>query len=163
MRRLGLLLLPLASAIAALAFFVATAAPAGAATAGGAYAPGPTAGAIPDAPVSPSGCFQRADNPHLSKHSHDILGKVWTKCPLGPVPSIHQTVQLWEMRWWGWDRVGTKAQHYDYSVEYAAAFAHASCRQSLIRSTGSGTVVDVDGHTYYAATESKHIDNPCGL
>jgi hypothetical protein len=117
---------------------------------------------VPDA-TSPSGCIQRADYPHQSTHVPGTMnGQVRTTCRVY-VPRISETAQMWETRWWGWDRIGIKGSVNDIDAKSASANASDKCRNNTVRVTGSGSVVDVDGRTYYATTESIHVNNPCHL
>jgi hypothetical protein len=117
----------------------------------------------PDAiAVTPSGCYQRADNPHESAHAGNMAGHVWAICRT-VIPEMYHTAQLWEQRWWGWDRIGVKGTFHRTRVSRGRATGSDRCRKNWIRVTGSGWVVDVDGRRYYSSTESNHIYNPCGL
>jgi hypothetical protein len=118
--------------------------------------------AAPNA-VSPSGCVQYADYPHKSGHQDGRMnGGVRTTCR-NAVPRMSFTAQMWETRWWGWDRIGIKGSITRYGWSRAEVFGSDRCRNNTVRVTGDGFVVDVDGRTYYASTESIHVDNPCGL
>lgn len=152
--------LPLITALAAIAMVLVAATPAGAASLAHERAYAPTV--RQSAPVSPSGCYQQADHPHRSLHLGWIAGEVKTQCR-NPVPRITQVAQLWESRWWGWDRVGTKGNKTVYWKKYQPIWANVTCRHSELKVTGSGTIVDVDDDTYYASTESAGVNNPCGL
>jgi hypothetical protein len=112
--------------------------------------------------VTPSGCYQRADNPHESAHAGNMAGHVWAICR-NVIPEMYHTAQLWEQRWWGWDRIGVKGTFHRTRVSRGRATGSDRCRKNWIRVTGSGWVVDVDGRRYYSSTESNHIYNPCGL
>ncbi|MDQ1468422.1 MAG: hypothetical protein QOH10_2837 [Actinomycetota bacterium] len=113
--------------------------------------------------VSPSGCVQKADYPHASSHYPGRMnGVVRATCNTW-VPRISHSAQMWETRWWGWDRIGTKGYVNAYNVKTASTEANDKCRRSTIRVTGSGFVIDIDGRSYYASTESIHVKNPCGL
>jgi hypothetical protein len=126
------------------------------------YTPAPEAGASPAA-VSPSGCIQRADYPHKSTHVPGTMnGVVRTTC-LVYVHKISESAQMWETRWWGWDRIGIRGSVTDIDAKAASTNASDKCRNNTVRVTGSGSVVDVDGRTYYATTESIHVKNPCHL
>ena len=119
-------------------------------------------GAAP-ASVSPSGCVQFADYPHRSTHVPGTMnGLVRTSCRIY-IPKISETAQMWESRWWGWDRIGIKGSVSDIDSKSASTSASDKCRNNSVRVTGSGSVVDVDGRTYYSSTESRHVTNPCGL
>jgi hypothetical protein len=126
------------------------------------YTPVAADGASPAA-VSPSGCVQQADYPHQSTHVAGTMnGQVRTTCRVY-VPRISETAQMWETRWWGWDRIGSKGSVSVIDSKSVTVNASDKCRNNTVRVTGSGSVVDVDGRTYYAATESIHVKNPCHL
>jgi hypothetical protein len=157
MRRL--VVLPLVT----ITLLVALAAPVAAATTTGTshYLPGP--GARPAAAVSPSGCVQTADYPHPSTHVRGTMGGAIRARCRNAVPELSHSAQMWETRWWGWDRIGAKGSVTKYWSNSANAFGTDHCRNSTVRVTGSGFVIDVDGLSYYASTESKHVTNPCRL
>jgi hypothetical protein len=71
------------------------------------------------------------------------------------------TAQLWETRFWGWDRIGVPGLFSGDHTRQGSAFANDVCHDGTFRVTGSGHVVDVDGRTYFAASESAHVTNPC--
>jgi hypothetical protein len=122
-----------------------------------------TGGAATPATVSPSGCVQQADYPHKSTHVPGTMnGTVRTTCRVY-VPRISENAQMWEKRWWGWDRIGIKGSAGDIDSRVLTVNASDKCRNNTVRVTGSGSVIDVDGRTYYATTESIHVNNPCQL
>jgi hypothetical protein len=124
---------------------------------------GVAAAGIATAIVSPSGCIQRADYPHKSTHRPGTAdGVVTTKCNRH-VPEIAQTAQMWETRWWGWDRIGTKGVVSRFEVAIVSSTAWDWCKKNTVRVTGSGHVIDIDRHWYYASTVSISVKNPCGL
>ena len=57
---------------------------------------------------------------------------------------------MWESRWWGWDRIGIKGYVSDIDSKALSVNASDKCRNNTVRVTGSGSVIDVDGRTYYA-------------
>jgi hypothetical protein len=133
-----------------------------ASTSHSAYTPAAGTGASP-ATDSPSGCYQKADDPHDSGHRDGRMnGVVRTKCTRA-VPRMSFTAQMWETRWWGWDRIGIKGSITVYGWSYAKTFGNDWCKNNTVRVTGNGYVIDVDGRTYYASTESAHVKNPCDL
>jgi hypothetical protein len=79
------------------------------------------------------------------------------------VPRISENAQMWESRWWGWDRIGIKGSAGDIDSKALTVNASDKCRNNSVRVTGTGSVIDVDGRTYYATTESIHVKNPCHL
>jgi hypothetical protein len=128
----------------------------------GSYHSAPGSGATRDA-TSPSGCIQRADYPHKSTHVPGTMnGVVTTTCRVY-IPEISSSAQMWETRWWGWDRIGQRGTVTDRDSRVASTNASDTCKNNTVRVTGSGFVIDVDGKTYYASTESLHVKNPCNL
>lgn len=79
------------------------------------------------------------------------------------VPRMYHTAQMWEVRWWGWDRIGIVGTHDRTWVSYGSAFGNDTCRKNWVRVTGDGFIDDRDGQRYYSNTESSPIYNPCGL
>jgi hypothetical protein len=128
----------------------------------GAYGSAPDTTAAPDA-VSPSGCLQRVDHPHQSIHEPGTAdGVVTTSCRVS-IPEISHSAQMWETRWWGWDRIGHKGSVRVFNSRSASTTAWDWCKKNTVRVTGNGYVVDIDGRAYYASTESIHVKNPCHL
>ena len=123
----------------------------------------PASTASPSLAISPSGCVQTAMWPHASTHVPGTMnGGIGTKCSR-VVPQISLTAQMWETRWWGWDRIGIVGRMNAYYHNAALTYANDRCRKSTIRTTGTGYVIDIDNQHYYASTESKHVYNPCNL
>lgn len=118
---------------------------------------------------SPSGCELIAQNPHRSNWWEErgevvLHGKATARCRRGArVPQMSHTAQLWEHRFWGFDRIGTRGSYFGRWVTRGTATARAECVNNLTRTTGEGTIVDVDMRTYDAWDESAHIHNPCNL
>ena len=113
--------------------------------------------------VSPSGCIQRADYPHRSTHKPGTADGVLRTTCNWHVPEIAQTAQMWETRWWGWDRIGTKGVIARFEIASVASTAWDWCKKNTVRVTGSGHVIDVDRRSYYASTVSISVKNPCNL
>jgi hypothetical protein len=128
------------------------------------YRPAPVAGAVsPNLAVSPSGCVQTADYPHRSTHRPGTAdGVLRTNC-IRHIPEIAQTAQMWETRWWGWDRIGTKGVVARFEVANVTSTAWDWCKKNTVRVTGSGHVIDIDHRSYYASTMSISVKNPCKL
>jgi hypothetical protein len=132
-------------------------------TAHASYHPVAAAGTVAPNTTSPSGCIQQADYPHKSTHVPGTMnGTVRTVCRVY-VPRISENAQMWESRWWGWDRIGIKGSAGDIDSKALTVNASDKCRNNTVRVTGSGSVIDVDRRTYYATTESIHVKNPCQL
>ena len=129
------------------------------------YQPAPTSGVVAYAAVSPSGCVQTADHPHNSGHEDGRAnGAVRAVCrKYSRVPNFWLTAQMWETRWWGWDRIGVRGTVSRSFVSSVATFGNDWCKKNTVRVTGNGYVLDVDARKYYASTVSVSIKNPCGL
>ena len=142
---------------------VASAAAAPQATTGRAgYGPRPSPQVVPNV-VSPSGCVQYADQPHSSTTTPGrVNGKVRAVCSL-TVPKMSHSAQLWETRWWGWDRIGINQPYSRLWSKFGRAMANDWCKNNTVRVTGNGYVIDRDGRSYYASTVSSSVKNPCGL
>lgn len=112
---------------------------------------------------SPSGCEQDAHDPHESNHQPGRMnGEVRATCR-NPVPRMAHAAQMWETRWWGWDKIGVKGAFDRRGVRRGSAFGNDTCRKNWVRVTGDGEITDVDTRTYYASTESTHLENACRL
>ena len=129
------------------------------------YRPAPAAGGVAALIVSPSGCVQTADHPHNSFHEPTRAnGTVRAVCrKYSRVPSFWLTAQMWETRWWGWDRIGVRGKVTRAFVASVGTFANDWCKKNTVRVTGDGYVIDVDARKYYASTVSASIKNPCNL
>jgi hypothetical protein len=128
------------------------------------YRPAPVPGAVsPHVAVSPSGCTQKTDYPHKSTHRPGSADGVLRSECNGHIPLIAQTAQMWETRWWGWDRIGTKGVVSRFEVKRVESTAWSWCKKNTVRTTGSGHVIDVDHRSYYASTMSISVKNPCQL
>jgi hypothetical protein len=124
------------------------------------YASPSESGATPNA-AGPSACVQVADYPHASSHVPGTMdGAIRTVCA-NAVPEIKYTAQLWQTRWWGWDRIGSVGHANVFNVKLAKAISSHTCENTTIRTTGNGYVIDVDGRAYYASTTSISVKNPC--
>ncbi len=115
-----------------------------------------TADAAPGGPLrGPSRCVLQANDPHISSHQPGrINAEARTTCE-NSVVRMEISAQLWEKRWWGWDRIGTVGHFSAGGVNRGSAFANVPCRNNQIKMTTSGSVHDIDGHTYTATDESQ--------
>jgi hypothetical protein len=117
----------------------------------------------PSVALSPSGCVLKADWPHRSTHRPGSAdGVLRTSCNRH-IPLIAQTAQMWETRWWGWDRIGTKGVISRFQVAIVESTAWSWCKRNTVRVTGSGHVIDIDHQSYYASVTSISVKNPCKL
>jgi hypothetical protein len=113
--------------------------------------------------LSPSGCVQYADHPHESSTTPGrVNGKVRAVCNL-TVPKMSHSAQLWETRWWGWDRIGINQRYSHLWSKFGRAIANDWCKNNTVRVTGNGYIIDRDSKTYYASTISASIKNPCSF
>jgi hypothetical protein len=125
------------------------------------YARPPAPGTSAASLTSPSGCVQRADNPH---HSHHQAGRVNAEVVAicqARVPQMTHTSQLWHTRFWGWDRIGKPGSFAGAGVKEGSAAANDVCHDGTFRVTGDGEIVDVDGLAYWASSRSRSTTDPC--
>ena len=88
--------------------------------------------------ANPANCTTAAHDPHPSSHQPGrINAEVRQTCPV-VVDDISAEAQLWEDRFWGWDRIGEKGFALPKRGTKASAFANAECRVNDIRVTGFG-------------------------
>ncbi|MGI9156503.1 MAG: hypothetical protein ACR2FG_07680 [Marmoricola sp.] len=107
-------------------------------------------------------CTQTANDPHVSTYETyngkpAAKGEIRTTCSFR-IDYLYQTAQLWEKRWYGWDRVGTKGVYNNpYPTTIVQTFGRWECRNSTFRVTGYGEAT-IYGQVYYASTESNHVN-----
>jgi len=99
-----------------------------------------------------------AHDPHPSSHEVGrINAEVRQTCPIA-VEKNSAEAQLWESRWWGWDRIGDGGFSDLKTRKVSSAFADAGCRDNDIRVTGFG---HYEWHgTHVSSSEvsnSKHV------
>jgi hypothetical protein len=112
-------------------------------------------------PLNAEGCEMIAPDPHAASYSAEVKGEIRTTCSLGAPYNIHQTAQLWQTRWWGWDRIGIKGESYKSDVSLVQDFGRTKCPiNSTFRTTGNGEIRDAVG-TAYASVESRHKSINC--
>ena len=115
--------------------------------------------------LSPSGCAQHAHYPHRSSHRKPawiVNSEIESECD-SPVPVMYHTAQLWEQRFWGWDRIGNRGVFRGSAVDEGSAYANDECKKNVVETIGEGYVIDVDGQEYQARTKSIQKYNPCNL
>jgi hypothetical protein len=118
----------------------------------------PTSGGQP----SPNGCFgDSKDHPHQSRHNPANMNVIsYTKCTWASDIYVH--AQIWESRWWGWDRIGPHGEFGFVIKTEIWTNSAAPCKNNWVRGTGYHQE-RFGGKTYVAWTESPHINNPCNL
>jgi len=108
--------------------------------------------------VSP--CQLTIDYPHSSGHVRGTINvEAHTNCNLH-VDSIQQTVQLWEKRWWGYDRIGTRGNGFVTQSRYLKTNAVAGCRSNDIIATAAGRA-SIGGKTFSATVQSPKMFISC--
>lgn len=94
------------------------------------------------------GCVATLASPHPS--GKEIKGHMRIQCT-EVVPRAYVHVQLWRLRWWGWESVGTagnfESNRAGRTFDTAAHFTPGGgCY--YYRSTGSGYVIDLKGERH---------------
>ncbi len=108
------------------------------------------------------GCDLRLDDIHASRHVPGNMNVVFTvSCPLS-LPELHIEAQLWEVRWWGWDRIGIRGTESRYNASYAQTNASDRCRNNRIRATANGYGIHF-GMRYEGPEQRRYANNPCNL
>ncbi len=103
-------------------------------------------------------CRVKANTPHLSHHQRDrVNGEIRVECKHNQ-PHIKVTAQLWETRWWGWDRIGALGETTKKNKRKVSAFSNSGCNDGMtLRVTGDGTVTKANGDKLTGGAESKHV------
>lgn len=109
---------------------------------------------------SPADCWGQSDYPHHSSHViPTINGVAWTKCRYN-VDALSVEAQLWERRWWGWDRVGTAGSEANSNRSSIKANSAWTCQNNSFRTTGYHQSVERGG-VFTASTGSPSITMVC--
>lgn len=108
---------------------------------------------------NPAKCVTTANDPHPSGHvPGKINAEIRQKCPLS-VSDISAEAQLWEDRFWGWDKIGSPGFAGPKTGSQISAFAHADCRDNDIRVTGYGHYSWNGAHVQSVeVSKTKHVD-----
>jgi hypothetical protein len=106
-------------------------------------------------------CHGKSDHPHKSSHVPGTINFVArTYCTDGfKASKLYVKAQLWESRWWGWDRIGSGPpgeKEETLSSEVRANHAD-TCRKNWVRGTGYHAMFELSG-IYETETESIHIE-----
>jgi hypothetical protein len=125
------------------------------------YARAPSPGTHAGLFTSPSGCAQQADHLHRSHHNRERVNAEIRAFCSAKVPLMEHTAQLWHTRFWGWQKIGKSGSYSGVATKIGSAAANDWCHAGTFRVTGDGNIVDVDGRTYYAFTESEPVKDPC--
>ena len=106
---------------------------------------------------SPNLCKGNVQNPHASRHMPGtISAKVTTDCR-GYVGTLSVSGQMWENRWWGFDRVGTPASSAINQAIYVQAVPWVECRTNVMRATAHHESFE-NGRVYFVDLENvQHV------
>lgn len=109
---------------------------------------------------SPSECFGHSDYPHNSSHVvGTVNGVARSDCEVA-VYYLSVKAQLWESRWWGWDRVGVPGSDQRATAQSVSANSWWECRNNDFRITGYHESFEPTG-AYVAETASPAISISC--
>jgi len=112
---------------------------------------------------SPAGCYGQIDYVHESSTYPGTVNVHGRAACNYAVPRLKLRIQLWEFRWWGWDRTGQPATPEDAYVAKLDGNASDTCHKGNYRGTLVGRSTEQDGNTYATSLESPHVNNPCRL
>lgn len=111
------------------------------------------------AAYDPFGCNQISNYPHASSHVPGAVNaEVRTTCDSPPV-WIQQSAQLWEKRWWGWNKIGSAGNNEVDNRATISTFANTTwCHNGMtVILTGSGRLMADDGKIYSVTSVSKSV------
>lgn len=99
---------------------------------------------------SPAGCVGKSNNPHETVYGY-IKGVTQVDCDAF-VSELRTTAQLWRLRWWGYEKVGTKGDNTNqWDDQVKASAKYDWCESNRWRTTGDHWSVE-RGKTYTAHT-----------
>lgn len=102
---------------------------------------------------SPALCNGNAQNPHHSKHQPTTISAMVSTDCRAYVPTLIVRGQMWENRWWGFDRIGDPAESAQNNAIIVRAVPSAPCRTNVMRVTGRHESVE-GGRVYSLDTEN---------
>lgn len=89
--------------------------------------------------LSPARCGDQLHNIHASSHRPGRMNVEYrVTCKLGSAEKLHGEVQLWEDRFWGWDRIGVAGNSTKRNARKLSVYANDVCRNNHIEATASG-------------------------
>ena len=109
-------------------------------------------------------CRLRAHHIHESEHKDGRMnGEVRGTCRPA-VRWMWHYAQLWEWRFWGWDRIGRRGIYNHGPTTVGSAYGNDICRDGHIRLEGYGWIQSNNGQIYFAHHPVwRYATNPCGL
>jgi hypothetical protein len=106
-------------------------------------------------------CTVKAHKPHNSHHNPGRTnGEGRTTCKKSQ-PKIRVTAQLWEGRWWGWDKIGKKGDVTRHKKKKVSAFSNNKCRNNKHRTTANSWVTFSNGKTVKGNDISPTVTIKC--
>lgn len=96
-----------------------------------------------------AGCTVRTLLPHASSHQPGTVNAgLMSTCDWAQ-PSLTQTAQLWETRWWGWNMIGDPGFDSVFNFTEQRTYSNSTfCNNTMTtRVTGTGTIVFDNGQT----------------
>ncbi|MBB1255466.1 hypothetical protein [Streptomyces alkaliterrae] len=107
-------------------------------------------------------CDFTAHNPHNSHHNPGRTnGEAVVDCKKNQ-PEIRVTAQLWEDRWWGWDRIGKKGDVTRHNKKKVKANGNDKCRNNKHRLTGNSWITFSNRKVSKGEVISKTVKISCG-
>ncbi|MDE0493121.1 MAG: hypothetical protein OXH54_04235 [Acidimicrobiaceae bacterium] len=99
---------------------------------------------------------------HASTHRPGRMNVTFTVRCDQEMSTLHVWAQLWEDRWWGWDRIGVKGKSTSYNVTGSTVHANDRCRNNYIRATSGGWGI-LNGTYHQGPAYTEYATNPCNL
>lgn len=99
---------------------------------------------------------------HASTHRPGRMNVTFTVRCNQQMSTLHVWAQLWEDRWWGWDRIGVKGKSTSDNVTKSTVHANDRCRNNYIRATSGGWGI-LNGTYHQGPSYTRYATNPCNL
>ncbi len=113
---------------------------------------------------TPWPCDGRLDRIHASHHRPGRMNVTFFVNCNHTMDTLHTWAQLWESRFWGWDRIGDRGSQTGDNVTHATVHANARCRNNDVRATAGGSAlrlgVNYEGN---GLVPPRYAHNPCNL
>ena len=107
-------------------------------------------------------CTANLGNIHASVHAPGRMNVTFKVNCNVQLETLHIWAQLWEDRWWGWDRIGVRGSKTRHNVRKATVHANDRCRNNETRATAGGWGI-LNGVYHEGPSRTKYADNPCNL
>jgi hypothetical protein len=118
----------------------------------------PSVGEVPLKFAPQFGCVASLPSPHPSGGFIKAHMRITCK---RPVAKAHVEVQLWRLRAWGWEEIGTFKEYNNTGVRTADVAAVVTAARSdcyYYRSTGDGFIIDWNGRQIRTPGEGFSLD-----